>query len=328
MAFEVLNCSGARSARRSPYRVQCPTSTVTQPDTTATQDVNSSEPPYQSQAQYMLDAHGFLAPNLGTVNGARKCPQIMGGDGHASTVDDRQEFTFSLDPLSGLADIAAGLPGTQFSRVSNTVYPGLRKPGDPATANEATDTTAVYNGGSLGSFTWSSAFGPAPYLDCIGGSIAAGAGSSLPCPNLSSSSLAGNVDPRQISEYQTPPSLAINMHVVGFIAELLRDQACNHIEYLTGSITLSHGESLDVILDATGCESPGCARIRIRRAASSTFYTTNLDPMSNDVENFGGLLSEVHICATVTGGAAHTVIPAIWERGNEPWTTWHKKEIN
>jgi hypothetical protein len=307
MAFEVLNCSGVRSARRSHFRVQCPTSTVTQPDTTATQDVNSSEPPYQSQAQYMLDAHGFLAPNLGTVNGAMKCPQIMGSDGHAITVDDRQEFTSSLGPLSGLADIAAGLPGTQFSRVSNTVYPGLRKPGDPATANEASDTSTVYNGGSLGSFTWSSAFGPAPYLDCIGGSIAAGAGSSLPCPNLSSSSLAGNVDPRQISEYQTPASLGIKMHVVGFMAELLRDEARNHTEYLTGSITLSHGGSLDVVLDAsdTGCESPGCVRLRIRRAASSIFYTTNLDPMSNDVENFGGFLTEVHICAAVTGGSTY-----------------------
>jgi hypothetical protein len=92
------------------------------------------------------------------------------------------------------------------------------------------------------------------------------------------------------------------MHVIGFMAELLRDEARNHTEYLTSSITLSHGESLDLILDASDT--------------------------SNDVENFGGLLTEVHICATVTGGAAHTVIPAIWERGNEPWTIWHKKEIN
>ena len=255
----------------------------------------------------MLDAHGFLGPNLGTLNGAMKCPQIMGGDGHAIMVDDTQEFMFSLGPLSGLADLAAGLPGTPFSRVSNTVYPGLRKPGDPAMANEASDTGTAYNGGALGSFTWSSAVGPAPYLDCIGGSIAAGAGSSLPCPNLSSSSLAGHVDPRQIAEYQTPASLGIKMHVVGFMAELLRDQARNHTEYFTSSITLSHGESLDVILDAsdTGLESPGCVRLRIRRAASSNFYTTNLDPKSNDVENFGGLLTEVRICATVTGDSTY-----------------------
>jgi hypothetical protein len=254
----------------------------------------------------MLDAHGFLAPNLGTLNGAMKCPQILGGDGHTIMVDDTQEFMLSLGLLSGLADIAAGLPGGQFSRLSNTVYSGLRKPGDPATANGASDTGSTYYG-ALGSFTWSSAVGPAPYLHCIGGSFAVGAGRSLPCPNLSYSGLAAYVDPRQISEYQTPASLRIKMHVVGFMAELLRDQARNHTEYLTSLIKLSHGESLDVILDAsdTGCESPGRVRLRIRRAASSIFHTTNLDPMSNDVENFAGLLTEVHVCATVTGGSTY-----------------------
>jgi len=149
----------------------------------------------------------------------------------------------------------------------------------------------------------------APNLGTLNGAMKCprGAGRSLPCPNLSSSSLAGHVDPRQVSEYETPASLGIKMHVVGFMAELLRHQAHNHTEYLTSSIALSHGESLNVILDAsdTGCESPGCVRLRIRRAASSIFYTTNLDPMSNDVENFGGLLTEVRICATVTGGSTY-----------------------
>ena len=28
-------------------------------------------------------------------------------------------------------------------------------------------------------------------------------------------------------------------------------------------------------------------------------YTPNLDHLSNDAENFGGLMTEVHICATV-----------------------------
>ena len=33
-----------------------------------------------------------------------------------------QTFMFSFGPLSGLADIAAGLPGTQFPNVFNTVW--------------------------------------------------------------------------------------------------------------------------------------------------------------------------------------------------------------
>ncbi len=31
-------------------------------------------------------------------------------------------------------------------------------------------------------------------------------------------------------------------------------------------------------------------------------YTPNLDHLSNDAENFGGLMTEVHICNSVTGG--------------------------
>jgi hypothetical protein len=37
--------------------------------------------------------------------------------------------------------------------------------------------------------------------------------------------------------------------------------------------------------------------------AKSVFYlyTPNLDHLSNDAENFGGLMTEVHICGSVTG---------------------------
>ena len=41
------------------------------------------------------------------------------------------------------------------------------------------------------------------------------------------------------------------MHVIGYNAKLLRDQAGNNIDYYTNSITLGGGESLDVILDAS-----------------------------------------------------------------------------
>jgi FtsP/CotA-like multicopper oxidase with cupredoxin domain len=88
-----------------------------------------------------------------------------------------------------------------------------------------------------------------------------------------------------VSEYQTLASLGIPMRVVGYNAKLLRDQAGNNLSYLTNSITLGGGESLDVILDATGY------------ASGQVFYlyTPNLDHLSNDAENFGGLMTEVHI---------------------------------
>src|SRR6266576_3391871 len=51
-----------------------------------------------------------------------------------------------------------------------------------------------------------------------------------------------------VSEYQTLASLGIPMQVIGYNAQLLRDQGGNNLYYTTNSITLAGGESLDVIL--------------------------------------------------------------------------------
>ena len=95
-----------------------------------------------------------------------------------------------------------------------------------------------------------------------------------------------------VSEYQTLASLGIPMHVVGINARLLRDMAGADTTYYSNSITLGGGESLDVILDASDST---------KYPAGSTYflYTPNLDHLSNDAENFGGLMSEVHNCTTV-----------------------------
>jgi hypothetical protein len=85
-----------------------------------------------------------------------------------------------------------------------------------------------------------------------------------------------------VSEYQTLASLGIPMQVVGYNAKLLRDQAGNNLYYATNSITLGGGESLDVIIDSTGVP-----------AGTYFLYTPNLDHLSNDAENFGGLMTEV-----------------------------------
>jgi len=91
-----------------------------------------------------------------------------------------------------------------------------------------------------------------------------------------------------VTEYQTLASLGIPMHVIGYNAKLLRDEAGNNMDYYTNSITLAGGESLDVILDASDTG---------KYPAGSVFYlyTPNLDHLSNDAENFGGLMTEVHV---------------------------------
>jgi len=91
-----------------------------------------------------------------------------------------------------------------------------------------------------------------------------------------------------VSEYQTLASLGIPMTVIALNARLLRDQAGNNMYYKSNSITLAGGESLDVILDASDTTL---------YPSGSTFYlyTPNLDHLSNDAENFGGLMTEIHI---------------------------------
>jgi FtsP/CotA-like multicopper oxidase with cupredoxin domain len=91
-----------------------------------------------------------------------------------------------------------------------------------------------------------------------------------------------------VTEYQTLASLGIPMQVIGYNAKLLRDQAGNNMYYNTNSITLAGGESLDVILDASNTSL---------YPSGSVFYlyTPQLDHLANDAENFGGLMTEIHV---------------------------------
>jgi len=102
-----------------------------------------------------------------------------------------------------------------------------------------------------------------------------------------------------VSEYQTLASLGIPMQVIGYNAKLLRDQAGNNLYYTTNSITLGGGESLDVILDtctvARADPSQACPAANVIAKGTYYLYTPNLDHLSNDAENFGGLMTEVHV---------------------------------
>ena len=142
----------ALPAAAQSFRVQCPNKTITHPATT-----NNSEPAYTSAT---------------AVNGAIKCQQISGGDGYSTMGDGTQTYMFSFGPLSGLAKIASGQPGTDFPNEFNSLYSGATPllPGDPA--------TTVAAGGA---FTYNGAIGQVPDMD--NGSV-----------------INGHVDPRQIED--------------------------------------------------------------------------------------------------------------------------------
>src|SRR6202158_532358 len=167
-------CLATGVASAQSFRVQCPTSTITHPDTTATQLLNSSEPLYAGPTYTGTNGYGTAPTN---VNGAIKCQQISGGDGFATMGDGTQTYMFSFGPLSGLSYIASGQPGTDFPSEFNTVYSGATRlmPGDPATTVDGGHT-----------FSYNGAVGLAPDADAIA------AGTCIkPC-------LDGHVDPRQM----------------------------------------------------------------------------------------------------------------------------------
>ncbi|MGH8263479.1 MAG: multicopper oxidase domain-containing protein [Steroidobacteraceae bacterium] len=96
----------------------------------------------------------------------------------------------------------------------------------------------------------------------------------------------------ETNEFQTLASLGVPMHVIALNARLLRDMAGNDTSYYTNSITMGGGESLDVILDASDTS-------KYHVGEKYYLYTPNLDHLSNDAENFGGLMTEVNICGSV-----------------------------
>jgi FtsP/CotA-like multicopper oxidase with cupredoxin domain len=85
-----------------------------------------------------------------------------------------------------------------------------------------------------------------------------------------------------VTEFTTLATFGIPMQVIAQNARLLRDMAGNNMYFKTNSITMGGGESTDVILDATDVP-PG----------RYFLYSTNLDHLSNDAENFGGMMTEI-----------------------------------
>src|SRR5450631_2195078 len=206
-------------AAAQSFRVQCPYSTITHPAPSPVTpipsggNVNSFEPAYTAPTTYAPNTQGFLAPT-GKVNGAIKCQQISGGDGYATMADGTQTFMFSFGPLSGIADIANGQPGTEYPDVFNIPFGGAQAgavggatplPGDPATTDGAVagaTSTSLYVQGNwqAPAFTYNGAIGQIPDATCA----AEPASCVLNTPTTPTSGtfayIDGHVDPRQIMD--------------------------------------------------------------------------------------------------------------------------------
>ena len=129
--------------------------------------------------------------------GQAKCQQISGGDGFATMGDGTQTYLFGFGPLSGLADIVQGLPGTKTA----------------AQFNSLTDHAQATIGAPRPGDTFNGAVGlvpdPEPPLDGGGNPICPNGGGAGNC-------LTGHVDPRPIMDVgmlnasQPAPLIAID----------------------------------------------------------------------------------------------------------------------
>ncbi len=119
---------------------------------------------------------------------------------------------------------------------------------------------------------------------------------SQPLPTIINIPLGGKALLRfadlNVTEYHTLASLGIPMHVIAMNARLLRDLDGNNLYYDTNSISLAGGESIDVILDAGNTSQYSVGQ-------KFYLYTPQLDHLSNDAENFGGMMTEINICSSV-----------------------------
>jgi hypothetical protein len=166
------------------FRVQCPTSTVTHP-TALPNDPSYTKPTYTGTST------DYTTGKTGTVNGTIKCQQISGGDGYATMADGTQTYLFSFGPLSGIANISQGLPGTTTAGEFNTAIkdPSVLVPGfpaDPATLTNNYGSDAVvskaYNG-AIGLVSNNVAYTSNIYSIFAGSSAAAGVTVPAPAPN-------------------------------------------------------------------------------------------------------------------------------------------------
>jgi len=85
-----------------------------------------------------------------------------------------------------------------------------------------------------------------------------------------------------VTNYYTVTMLGLPMRVVGGGAHIARGPGGKNLYYDTGSVTLGGGETSEVIVDTAGV-TPG----------TYFLYTTNLNYLSNNDQDFGGMMTEI-----------------------------------
>lgn len=185
--------------------------------------------------------------------------QYVYNDGDGSTRYD-VEYPIQIGAFDhNFHDASASVQPLPFAEMRDT-YAMLNGRGYPDTTNPAALPAPVENGGKVSQ----------PVSSLI--TATTGQRILLRISNLN------------VTRFYTLSSLGLTMKVVGSGARLLRGPDGKDMYYDTNSVTLGGGEAYDVIVDTTGV-APG----------TYFLYTTNLNYLSNNAEDFGGLMTEIVI---------------------------------
>ncbi len=161
----------------------------------------------------------------------------------------------SMDPV--FHDLHLGIQPLPFANMKDT-YPMINGRGYPDTASLTPPTPPTENGGVVSQ----------PLSSLI--TATSGQRILLRMSNVS------------ITNYYTMTALGLPLKVVGSGAHILRGPTGKDLSYDTASVTLGGGEAADVMIDTTGVP-----------AGTYFLYTANLNYLSNDAEDFGGMMTEI-----------------------------------
>lgn len=185
-------------------------------------------------------------------------------DGDGSTGYDKA-FAIQLGSLDhNFHDASETVQPLPFADMKDT-YATLNGRGYPDTVNPAPLPTPMVDGQSVNNNTQSQK---------ISALVTAAAGEKI-LLRLSNVS---------VTNYYTVAALGLPMRMVGGGAHIARGPGGKDLYYDTASFTLGGGETIDVIVDTAG-------------VASGTYflYTTNLNYLSNNEQDFGGMMTEIVI---------------------------------
>lgn len=180
-------------------------------------------------------------------------------DGDGSTYYD-VEYPVQLGSFDPeFHDASINIQPLPFARMHDT-YAMLNGRGYPDTVNPQALTPPVENGSKIS--------------QAVGSLISATQGQKilLRLSNLN------------VTRFYTLTALGLPMHVIGVGAKQLRGPDGKDLSYMTTAVTLGGGEAIDVIIDTAGIP-----------LGQYFLYTTNLNYLSNNDEDFGGMMTEIHI---------------------------------